>query len=48
MSSDERIRFLENIAKQRISRLTSLCTALAKPYNDFFQANAPFDWYKNY
>lgn len=48
MGGDERIRFLENIAKQRISRLTSLCTALAKPYTDFFQANAPFDWYKNY
>ena len=48
MSSDERIRFLENIAKQRISRLTSLCTALAKPYNDFFQANAPFDWHRTY
>jgi tagatose-1,6-bisphosphate aldolase len=40
--------FLNTIAKQRLSRLTSLCHALAKPYTDFYQAEAPFDWYKTY
>ena len=48
MNRDERIKFLRTTARQRISRLTSLCHALAKPYTDFYQAGAPFDWYKTY
>ena len=48
MSSDERMKFLRTTAKYRISRLTSLCHALAKPYTDFYQADARFDWYKDY
>jgi tagatose 1,6-diphosphate aldolase len=48
MDGDERIKFLRTTARQRISRLTSLCHALAKPYTDFYTADAPFDWYKNY
>jgi tagatose-1,6-bisphosphate aldolase len=48
LDGDERIRFLRTTARQRISRLTSLCHALAKPYTDFYTADAPFDWYKNY
>jgi tagatose-1,6-bisphosphate aldolase len=48
MGGDERIKFLRTIACPRISRLTSLCHALAKPYTDFYTADAPFDWHKNY
>ncbi len=48
MAGDERIKFLRTTARQRISRLTSLCHALAKPYTDFYTADAPFDWYKKY
>lgn len=48
MNSDERMNFLRTTAKYRISRLTSLCYALAKPYTDFYQADAPFDWYQFY
>ncbi|NWG33760.1 MAG: tagatose 1,6-diphosphate aldolase [Chloroflexi bacterium] len=48
MNGDERINFLRTTAKYRLSRLTSLCHALAKPYTDFYQAAAPFDWYKTY
>lgn len=48
MNSDERMNFLRTTAKYRISRLTSLCHALAKPYADFYQADAPFDWYKTF
>ena len=48
MSNDDRMGFLRTTAKYRLSRLTSLCHALAKPYTDFYQANAPFDWYKSY
>jgi tagatose-1,6-bisphosphate aldolase len=48
MTTDDRIEFLRTTARQRISRLTSLCHALAKPYTDFYTADAPFDWYKTY
>ncbi len=48
MSAEERKQFLQTTARQRISRLTSLCHALAKPYIDSYQAEAPFDWYKTY
>jgi tagatose 1,6-diphosphate aldolase len=48
LQGDERIKFLRTTAKYRISRLTSLCHALAKPYTDFYTAVAPFDWYKTY
>jgi tagatose 1,6-diphosphate aldolase len=48
MDGDERMIFLRTIARQRVSRLTSLCHALAKPYTDYYQASAPFDWYQSY
>jgi tagatose 1,6-diphosphate aldolase len=48
MNGEDRMNFLRIIAQPRISRLTLLCQALAKPYTDFFTAEAPFDWYKNY
>ena len=48
MDGDERMKFLRTTAKYRLSRLTSLCHALAKPFTDFYTAEAPFDWYKTY
>lgn len=48
LSGDERLQFLRTTARRRISRLTSLCHALARPYTDFYQADAPFGWYKSY
>jgi tagatose 1,6-diphosphate aldolase len=48
LNSDERMKFLQTIARQRLSRLTSLCHALARPYTDFYSADTPFDWYKTY
>jgi len=48
MTGLERSEFLHNVARDRMARLTSLCYALAKPYTDFYSANAPFDWYKTY
>lgn len=44
----ERISFLRKVGKERLSRLTSLCNALGKPYNDFYQVDTPFDWYQKY
>ncbi len=48
MDGDERMKFLRTIGRYRMSRLTSLCHALAKPYTDFYTADAPLDWYKTY
>jgi tagatose 1,6-diphosphate aldolase len=48
MSGLERNEFLKQRARQRLARLTSLCEALAKPYTNFYMADAPFDWYKTY
>jgi tagatose 1,6-diphosphate aldolase len=48
MNPDERLTFLRTTALGRISRLTSLCHALARPYTDFYTAGAPLDWYKTY
>lgn len=48
MNGDESIHFLRTSAKYCISRLTSLLHALAKPFTDFYQAAAPFDWYKSH
>jgi hypothetical protein len=44
----ERQLFLRRTAFHRLSRLTSLCHALARPFTDFYEADAPFDWYKHY
>jgi tagatose-1,6-bisphosphate aldolase len=48
MADKERSAFLGTVGKERLARLTSLCTALGKPFNDFYQAEAPFDWYQTY
>jgi Tagatose-1,6-bisphosphate aldolase len=48
MSGLERNEFLKQRARQRLARLTLLCEALAKPYTNFYMADAPFDWYKTY
>jgi len=48
MSGMERSEFLHKVARPRISRLTSLCHALAKPFTEFYQADVSFDWYKTY
>jgi tagatose-1,6-bisphosphate aldolase len=48
MQANERMKFLQTLARERLARLTSLCHALAKPYTDFYAAEAPFDWYQTY
>ena len=48
MNGAERMQFLRTTAKYRLSRLTSLCHALAKPFTDFYTAEAPLDWYQTY
>lgn len=48
MDGQERHAFLQGVGKERLVRLTSLCRALGRPVHDFYQAEAPFDWYQNY
>ena len=48
MIGAERSEFLLTTARQRMSRLASLCYALAKPWTDFYTADVSFDWYKTY
>lgn len=48
MSGQARLDFLRNTARERLSRLNALCTALARPATGFYAAEAPFDWYKTY
>ena len=48
MLPGDRLAFLQTTARERLIRLNALCVALAKPYTDFYTADAPFDWYKAY
>ncbi|PKO19053.1 MAG: hypothetical protein CVU39_00445 [Chloroflexi bacterium HGW-Chloroflexi-10] len=48
MDGAQRLDFLRTTARERLIRLNALCVALAKPVTDFYTAEAPFDWYKNY
>jgi tagatose 1,6-diphosphate aldolase len=45
----ERIAFLRTTARDRLTRLSALCSALAKPVTSFYQpVDIPFDWYRKY
>jgi len=48
LNANDRINFLSNTARERMSRLSSLCYALGRPYTDFYTADAPFGWHKTY
>ena len=48
LTGSERQIFLRRTALHRLARLTSLCHALARPFTEFYQAEASFDWYENY
>ena len=48
LEGDPRIEFLRTTGRERLSRLAALCNELAKPINNFYTAEAPFDWYEKY
>jgi tagatose 1,6-diphosphate aldolase len=49
LDGEERIEFLRTTARLRISRLSSLCHALAKPWKAFYSAPQPDShWYADY
>ena len=51
MTPEARAVFLQTTARSRLARLTSLCTALAKPWQDFhpnLEQSVPEGWYAQY
>jgi tagatose-1,6-bisphosphate aldolase len=48
MQATERSAFLLKTARSRLARLSALCQALARPWMDYFAADAPLGWYKTY
>ena len=48
MTPEERVPFLQTMASERLSRLSALCYALARPVQDWYSADALLDWYKTY
>jgi tagatose-1,6-bisphosphate aldolase len=48
MKGEERLSFLRSTGLERLSRLYSLCSALAHPFSETVSASAPFNWYQNY
>jgi len=48
MDGEARLAFLRTTGRQRLARLSGLCSELGKPISDFYSADAPFDWYKTY
>jgi len=49
VKGSERERFLTDVARERMSRITNLCDALAQPWTSFYAAPAIGDsWYQGY
>jgi tagatose 1,6-diphosphate aldolase len=48
LPKSERLQYLQETAIPRLARLTALSEALAKPWTDFYRADAPFDWVRTY
>jgi len=49
VKGSERERFLTDVARERMSRITNLCDALAQPWTPFYAAPAIGDsWYQGY
>jgi hypothetical protein len=48
LPGEARLAFLRTTGRERMARLTELCSELGKPVSDFYNADAPFDWYKTY
>jgi tagatose-1,6-bisphosphate aldolase len=48
MDGEARLAFLRTTGRERLSRLTALCSELGKPIREFYTAAAPFHWYETY
>jgi len=44
-----RVEFLNKTARERMARITDLCTTLAKPWTDYYESQQIADgWYVGY
>jgi len=41
-------KFLRSTGRERLKRLTRLCTELGRPFSDYYQVEVTKDWYKSY
>ena len=48
LNGEARLAFLRTTGRERLTRLTELCSDLGKPVSDFYTAEAPFDWFRTY
>jgi tagatose 1,6-diphosphate aldolase len=48
MDAGMRMQFLRSEGRARLTRLEKTCTRYGKPIRDYYAADAPFDWYRNY
>ena len=48
LRGEARLHFLRTTGHERLTRLNALCTALARPVSEFYNASPAFDWYKTY
>ena len=51
MTAEDRSEFLQKIAKKRLSQLSSVCTELGKPWQNFFpdlEKSVPTNWFTQY
>jgi tagatose-1,6-bisphosphate aldolase len=49
MPVEQRLDFLRTLGRDRLAKLSALCSALARPVTDFYPpVVVPFDWYRNY
>lgn len=48
LSGPARLEFLRTAARERLERLRAVVRALARPFTDFYTAEAPLGWYRAY
>jgi tagatose 1,6-diphosphate aldolase len=48
MAGEQRLDFLRTTGRERLGRLAALCTALARPYSEYYSTDVPADWYQSY
>jgi tagatose-1,6-bisphosphate aldolase len=48
LDGQARLDFLRTSGRERLHLLSDLCATHARPFTDFYSADAPFDWYKVY
>ena len=48
LDGNARLDFLRSTGRERLVHLADTCSELGKPIQEFYNAEAPFDWYKSY